>query len=75
MTAAHPMSRELHTLELLLVLAAFMCVSAAGAAFQRPVSFNGGRAWDGVAYVAMAEQMSNGDWMPMERVAGKDREP
>jgi hypothetical protein len=47
-------------LELAIVCAAFLAMTLAFAKFQKQISFNGGKGWEGVGYYTLAEQFASG---------------
>jgi hypothetical protein len=52
--------------ELLIVLAMFVVVNAATALVQAQIGINDGKGWDGSAYYALAQQMSDGQPLAAE---------
>lgn len=58
MTCFNKISRN--TLEVLILLTAFLLVNLIGQIFQKPISLNKGRGWDGIVYYSVAEQFLKG---------------
>lgn len=53
-----PSKRLENALEVIAILTVFVIVNLASQAFQKPISVNGGKGWDGVTYYAVAEHLS-----------------
>lgn len=52
--------RNQHLLEVAVILIAFIVVNSLTFAFQKPISFNDGKGWDGRSYYKVAEDFSRG---------------
>ncbi len=49
-----------NTLEVLILVTAFLLVNILGQIFQKPISLNNGKGWDGIVYYSVAEQFLKG---------------
>jgi hypothetical protein len=58
MTRFKKISRN--TLEVLILVIAFLLVNVTSQIFQKPISLNKGRGWDGIVYYSVAEQFLKG---------------
>jgi hypothetical protein len=52
--------RHQHIVEILIILMAFLLVNFLSIAFQKTISFNDGKGWDGRSYYKIAEEFSKG---------------
>lgn len=59
--------RSKHFWEVLIVALAFVVINLLNAKFQKQISFNDGKGWEGVGYYQVAQQMADG--MPIEAEA------